>query len=56
MMIGDSSVVLVGDIGVFVHPTSIAITIWVILVRNMVTPFGLGHLDIDLDSLERTIV
>jgi len=37
MMTGDS-VVLVGDVGVLVHPTSIAITIKLILRRNMDIP------------------
>ena len=55
VMIGDS-VVLVGDIGTPVHPTSVTITIKVQVARNMVAPCELGHPDIDLDSLKRTKV
>ena len=54
MIIGDS----VGDVGELVHPTNVAITIKVKLVRGMIHSIrvGLGHLDIDLGSLKRTIV
>ena len=53
-MIGDS----VGDVGVLVHPANVAIAIKVKLVRSMIhsVGVGLGHLDIDLGSLKRTIV